>query len=393
MSRAQLIEMARQDLEHGRNGTLSRVEGVRKVPIENYYDPDRWDAEVRQIFRRMPLVLAATAELPNPGDYKSMTAVGVQVLITRNRDGEVRAFVNMCSHRGARLVEEGTGNANKFTCPYHAWTYSPQGDLVAIYSEQDCGEVDKSCYGLTELPCLEKAGIIWVTVNPDSKLDINTFLSGYDSLLNEFGFETWTHQHTQTVDGPNWKVAYDGYLDYYHLPILHRNTFGTEIGNKANFYSWGPHTHLGRPDATWEEFENLPDEEWPEERLLAGVWTIFPHVSIASFGGGGRSVMLSQLFPGDTPETSYTNQIFLMEKAPDTDQLKEEAKQQFDFLKYVVQEEDYATGIALQKNLDVGARDHVLFGRNEGGGQAFHEWVDTLIETSDEDLPKLFQTG
>ncbi len=393
MSRAQLIEMARQDLEHGRNGTLSRVEGVRKVPIENYYDPDRWDAEVRQIFRRMPLVLAATAELPNPGDYKSMTAVGVQVLITRNRDGEVRAFVNMCSHRGARLVEEGTGNANKFTCPYHAWTYSPQGDLVAIYSEQDFGEVDKSCYGLTELPCLEKAGIIWVTVNPDSKLDINTFLSGYDSLLNEFGFETWTHQHTQTVDGPNWKVAYDGYLDYYHLPILHRNTFGTEIGNKANFYSWGPHTHLGRPDATWEEFENLPDEEWPEERLLAGVWTIFPHVSIASFGGGGRSVMLSQLFPGDTPETSYTNQIFLMEKAPDTDQLKEEAKQQFDFLKYVVQEEDYATGIALQKNLDVGARDHVLFGRNEGGGQAFHEWVDTLIETSDEDLPKLFQTG
>ena len=104
MSRAQLIEMARQDLEHGRNGTLSRVEGVRKVPIENYYDPDRWDAEVRQIFRRMPLVLAATAELPNPGDYKSMTAVGVQVLITRNRDGEVRAFVNMCSHRGARLM-------------------------------------------------------------------------------------------------------------------------------------------------------------------------------------------------------------------------------------------------------------------------------------------------
>ncbi|MEQ8693637.1 MAG: aromatic ring-hydroxylating dioxygenase subunit alpha [Pseudomonadales bacterium] len=393
MSRAQLVEMARKDLEHGRNGTLDQVDEIVRVPVENYYDQARWEAEVQKVFRRIPLVLAASAELPNPGDYKAMVAVGVQVLITRNRQGTVKAFVNMCSHRGARLVEEGKGTAHKFSCPYHAWTYSPDGDLVAIYSESDFGQIDKSCHGLVELPCLEKAGIIWVTVNPQSTLDINLFLSGYDSLLEQFGFANWTHQHTQTVQGPNWKIAYDGYLDYYHLPILHRNTFGTEIGNQANYYSWGPHTHLGRPDETLAEFADLPDEEWPIERLVNGVWTIFPHVSIASFGGGGRSVMLSQLFPGDTPETSYTNQIFLMEQEPDTDQLRKEAQEQFDFLKYVVQEEDYATGIAQQKNLNVGARSHVMFGKNEGGGQAFHRWVDDILAASDEDLPKLFQTG
>ncbi|MEQ9452200.1 MAG: aromatic ring-hydroxylating dioxygenase subunit alpha [Pseudomonadales bacterium] len=393
MSRAQLVEMARKDLEHGRNGTLDQVDEIVRIPVENYYDQARWEAEVQKVFRRIPLVLAASAELPNPGDYKAMVAVGVQVLITRNRQGTVKAFVNMCSHRGARLVEEGKGTAHKFSCPYHAWTYSPDGDLVAIYSESDFGQIDKSCHGLVELPCLEKAGIIWVTVNPQSTLDINLFLSGYDSLLEQFGFANWTHQHTQTVQGPNWKIAYDGYLDYYHLPILHRNTFGTEIGNQANYYSWGPHTHLGRPDETLAEFADLPDEEWPIERLVNGVWTIFPHVSIASFGGGGRSVMLSQLFPGDTPETSYTNQIFLMEQEPDTDQLRKEAQEQFDFLKYVVQEEDYATGIAQQKNLNVGARSHVMFGKNEGGGQAFHRWVDDILAASDEDLPKLFQTG
>ncbi len=393
MSKQQLIDIALKDLEHGRAGTLDQAEGIHKVPVENYFDQTRFDNEVEKIFRRMPLVLAATAELPNVGDYKAMVAVGVQVLITRTRSGEVKAYVNMCSHRGARLVEDGKGTAHKFTCPYHAWTYSPDGDLVAVYSEGDFGEIDKSCYGLTELPCLEKAGIIWVTVNPDSTLDINEFLSGYDGLLENFGLETWHHQHTQRVEGPNWKVAYDGYLDYYHLPILHRNTFGTEIGNQANFYSWGPHTHLGRPETSWEEFEGKDEDAWPIEGLLAGVWTIFPHISIATFGGGGRSIMLSQLFPGDTPETSYTNQIFLMEKEPDTEQLQKEAAEQFEFLKYVVQEEDYATGIALQKNLNVGARDHVLFGKNEGGGQRFHQWVDTLLETSDEDLPKLFQTG
>ncbi len=393
MSKAQLVEMARKDLEHARNGTQDQADSIYKVPVENYYDRDRWEGEMAKIFHRMPLLLATTAELKEVGDYKAMEAAGMQVIITRTQSGKIKAFVNMCSHRGARLMHDGCGTAHRFTCPYHAWTFSPDGDLVAIYSADDFGEIDKKDYGLTELPSLEKAGLIWVTLDPKSTLDINLFLSGYDSLLAEFGFDTWHHEKTQRVDGPNWKIAYDGYLDYYHLPILHRETFGADIGNKANYYSWGPHTHMGRPDASYEEFENLPDEEWPTTRLVTGVWTIFPHISIASFAGGGRSVMISQLFPGDTPETSYTNQIFLMEKAPDTDALKRDAEHQFEFLEYVVQEEDYATGIALQKNLNVGARDHVLFGKNEGGGQRFHRWVDTLLETPDEDLPKLFQTG
>ena len=393
MSREQLVELARQDLAHGRNGTLDQVDEIYKVPVENYYDQSRFDEEVEKIFRRVPLVLAATAELPNPGNYKAMQAAGVQVIISRKRDGSVGAFVNMCSHRGARLIADGSGTAHKFTCPYHAWTYSTEGDLIAVYSEDDFGAVDRSCFGLTELPCLEISGIIWVILDKDSNLDIKDFLSGYDSMLAEFELDTWHHQHTQTVFGPNWKVAYDGYLDYYHLPILHRETFGSEMGNQANHYSWGPHTHLGRPDTSFAEFENLPDEEWPVERLVAGVWTIFPHISIASFYGGGRSIMLSQLFPGDTPETSYTNQIFLMEKVPETEEQKAEAQQQFEFLKYVVQDEDYATGNALQKNLNVGAKSHVLFGKNEGGGQHFHQWVDKILETDDEDLPELFKSA
>lgn len=393
MSKAQLIEIARADMAHGRNGTADQADSVYKVPVGNYYEPERWQLEMDKIFKRMPLLAATTAELRDVGAYKAMELAGVQVLLTRVRSGEIKAFVNMCSHRGARLMNEGCGTAHRFTCPYHAWSFSPSGDLVAIYSADDFGEIDKSDYGLTELPSLEKAGLIWVTLDPASTLDINLFLSGYDAVLEQFGFSNWHHEKTQRVEGPNWKIAYDGYLDYYHLPILHRETFGADIGNQANYYSWGPHTHMGRPDASWEEFEDQPDDQWPTQRLLSGVWTIFPHVSIASFAGGGRSVMISQLFPGDTPETSYTNQIFLMEKAPDSPELRREADKQFEFLEYVVAEEDYATGIALQKNLSVGARDHVLFGKNERGGQAFHQWVDTLIETDDADLPKLFQTG
>ena len=110
------------------------------------------------IFRRLPLLLAATAELPNPATTRPWKRSACRCSFTRTRSGEVRAFVNMCSHRGARLREEGCGNAQRFTCPYHAWTYSPEGDLVAVYSAEQFGEIDKSQHGLTPLPCLEKAG-------------------------------------------------------------------------------------------------------------------------------------------------------------------------------------------------------------------------------------------
>ena len=134
-------------------------------------------------------------------------------------------------------------------------------------------------------------------------------------------------------------------------------------------------------------------EKWPTEFLTAGVWTIFPHISIAGFEGGGRSVMISQLFPGETPGTSYTIQNYVMEKEPADGNAIREARNQFEFLKYVVEDEDYATGLKQQQALETGLREHVLFGRNEAGGHNFHRWVDTLLETDDEDLPRLFQTG
>ncbi|MEM7018712.1 MAG: (2Fe-2S)-binding protein, partial [Pseudomonadota bacterium] len=94
MSKAQLVEIAKQDLAHGRAGTQDQADGIIKVPVENYYDPDRWQQEMKLVFRRLPLLLATSAELKNPGDYKAMDAAGVQVLITRDQSGEIRAFVN-----------------------------------------------------------------------------------------------------------------------------------------------------------------------------------------------------------------------------------------------------------------------------------------------------------
>ncbi len=388
-SRAQLVSMAKHSFVHAKAGTIDQEPEVLKVPARHYYEESRWRAEMDRVFKRMPLMLATSAELKNPGDYKSLEAVGVPVLISRGQDGDVRAFVNMCRHRGAVIQPAGRGNTKRFICPYHAWNYDGDGALVAVFKEKEFGHVDKSCNGLIRLPVAERAGLIWVHLDPHAALDIDTFLCGYDKVLAHFDFQDWHFFADRRIDGPNWKIAYDGYMDLYHLPILHKNTFGPNMPSQALYTAWGPHQRVSSPDPRFAALEDMPESEWTDEMLMQGVWTIFPHISIASFDGGGRGVMISQLFPGDTPQSSFTVQNYLMEKRPD-DATAEAAKAQFALLEYVVKEEDYATGLRQQRALMTGAMSHILFGRNEGGGHRFHGWVDRLIQTDDDQLERLF---
>jgi phenylpropionate dioxygenase-like ring-hydroxylating dioxygenase large terminal subunit len=389
-ARDQLVEMARHNIDHAQKGTIDQEADVFRVPAANYFDPGRFKLEVDRIFKRLPLVLAATAELREAGAYKAMDVVGMPVLLTRGNDGQIRAFINSCSHRGAPVVTNGCGKAKRFVCGYHAWTFDQKGKLVAIASKEDFGDIDMDAHGLVPLPVTERAGLIWVILDPESPLDMDAFLSGYDTLLGEFGLENWHLFEARTLKGPNWKIAFDGYLDLYHLPVLHRETFGEQMSNRALYYAWGPHQRVTSPSKQMVDLLDIPEDKWNRDTLSAGVWTIFPHISIASFRGGGRSIMLSQLFPGDTPGESYTTQMYLMENEPDEAQ-RQEAFKQFKLLEYVVQEEDYATGLRQQKALESGARKEVLFGRNEGGGHRFHRWVDRILETPDDQLNALFR--
>jgi nitrite reductase/ring-hydroxylating ferredoxin subunit len=305
-------------------------------------------------------------------------------------DGKVNAFLNMCRHRGATIMPEGCGNSHRFTCPYHAWTYDLDGELKGIFNGKEFGDIDKAANSLHRLPVLERSGLIWAILDPDSSLSIETFLCGYDELLGNFDFANWHFFSSRIVAGPNWKIAYDGYLDFYHLPILHKDTFGSDFPSRAIYYGWGPHQRVSSPNPLFTE---QPEAEWSKSSLLDGVWTIFPHISIASFDAGGRGVLLSQLFPGETPGESITVQMYLMEKEPADEAAAKAAHEQFDFLKHVVEVEDYATGLRQQKALMTGAQKEVMFGRNEGGGQNFHGWVDRILHTEDADLPGLFKQG
>jgi phenylpropionate dioxygenase-like ring-hydroxylating dioxygenase large terminal subunit len=371
--------------------TVDRAPAVARVPARHYTDPERGRAEVERIFRRLPLVLGFSCELREPGAYKATLAAGVPVLLLRGDDGGVRAFVNACSHRGA-IVADGAGCARRFTCPYHGWTYDADGRLVGIPDRSDFGEVDLARLGLKALPCAERAGLVFVVPRPGAPLDLDTFLCGYGDVLAQLGLESCHLVGRQSVAGPNWKLAYDGYLDFYHLPILHRSSFGPRVPNKALYDAFGPHQRVSMPNPGLVRLESLPEEEWDLETLIAGVWTIFPHVSIADFQAGGKLYLVSQLFPGERVGESVTVQNFLATRAPDAAQ-QEAIAGTMRFLEHVVRDEDYFTGLRIQRALEAGSQREVLFGRNEWGGQRFHRFVDAALEADDAELMKLFASG
>ena len=386
MTRELLVEHARRTGAHARAGTAPLAADIHRVDAARYVDRDRWELEIERIFRRTPLIAGFTAEFAEPHAYKALELAGTPILLTRDGE-EVRAFVNSCRHRGANVTAPGSGTARRFTCPYHAWTYDSGGRLVGILDRDDFGDLDPTCHGLVPLPCAVRAGMVFVGLDPAAPFDLDRHLCGYGEMLDHLGFARCTYVGQQSVEGPNWKVAYDGYLDFYHLPILHKDSFGTSISNRAIYDAWGPHQRVSSPDRAAARLLDRPEDEWTDEALTDGVWTVFPHASIAGFrvhpepnpgGIGGRMFMVSTLSPTDHPGRSVTVQHFLADFEV-TDELLPVIESQQEFLLRVVRDEDYFTGHRIQQALATGAVPEVLFGRNEAGGQRFHRWVDDLL--------------
>ncbi len=389
MSREQLVSIAKRGLAHREAGTQDQAEGVLEVPVTNYIDGDRWATEMRQVFHRVPLVVAASCELREPHSYIAGEIAGTPYLVSRGGDGELRAFYNMCSHRGALVAEPGLGTTRRHTCRYHGWSYDDAGQLVGILDAADTG-VEKSCFGLTPLACAERAGLVWIWLTDQPLVDIDTFLCGYGEVLELLDFENCHAVGRQSIAGPNWKIAYDGYLDFYHLPILHRDTFGPQMSSKSMYDAWGPHQKVSCPERGNENLIDVPEADWRTNDLLGGVFTIFPHVSIARFDANGSVWMVSLLSPGDDPGSSTTIQLFLHTREPDEEQA-EIMRQRMEFNLHVVRDEDYWMGLRVQRALRSGGKQVNLFGRNEGGGQRFHTFLGELLDTPDDELANLFK--
>jgi nitrite reductase/ring-hydroxylating ferredoxin subunit len=378
MDRVELMGLAKRMLAFHEAGTTEQASEQYRVPVWKYFDADRWRLEMDRVFKRVPLPLAFTCELREPNAYKAMDALDTPVLITRGADGTARAFLNVCRHRGAAVCVDGCGTARRFSCPYHGWVYNPEGALVGIYGEETFGPVDRGERGLTPLACEERAGIVFVTLTPGVALDIDDWLGDYAAELAQMHLEDWHVFSVRELPSPAWKVAFDGYLESYHFAALHKNTiFKETMSNLMAVDAYGPHQRVLFAKHSLPDLRALDEADWDPAEHIGPVYTIFPSLSLA--GGWRDQAMISQLFPGPTPDRSRTVQTIITRHRLDTDEQRHKAETFTDFLFDVVRDEDYATGFAITKGLQSRANEEFVFGRNEPSLHHFHRWVDQLV--------------
>ena len=357
---------------------------VMRIPVSDYYDRERWETEVEQIFRRKPLLLAITGELRTPGSYRAMTIAGVPILLTRLRSGEVRMFVNACRHRGVPVVPDGDGNANRFTCVYHAWTYAADGRLIGLPEQEMFGDIEKSCYGLTPLAVEERNGMIWGVLTPGVALDLDEWLGEMGGILDNTGLEEFDIFERVELDSNNWKITWEGYIETYHFASLHKDSFSAFIlPNLTVCDSFGKHFRFCVPVRGIEQFIDRESSDDELQQYLQQSFMLFPATQL-SFGYVPPEVpvsriLMSQVFPGDTPERSKTVLRILVNRDVRGTPYEEETQRWCDVVLGTVKNEDYPVIKTIQSTLRSKGNEFFTIGRNEIGIHLMHQEIDRIL--------------
>lgn len=233
-----------------------------------YFDPEFFAAERKAFLRATPQVVCHLNEIPQPGDWRTLEYLGESVIVIRGDDGEVRAFSNVCRHRGSRLVDGAAGCAKVLTCPYHAWSYGRDGRLVGVPHRNEYRGLQTDRLGLFPIALEVWRGFVFVVLEPGAP-SVAEMMSPYEDEVAPYRFEQLQAIGRVTLRprALNWKTIADNYSDGLHIPVGHPGL--TRLFGRNYRIEAGAHVDRMEGDLAEKQSSNLSERAY--QRLLPRV--------------------------------------------------------------------------------------------------------------------------
>ena len=277
------------------------LEQAETLPRWCYTSQQFYDEEVGRIFRKTWNFVGREDEVPSAGDFFTTDVVGESIIIIRDRNGQVNAFANTCRHRGTRLLS-GSGHCRLISCPYHAWAFAPNGELVAAPGMEDVSGFDKADYGLIRIRLESWGGFMFVTFDPNT-VPLSEYLGDAVETFAPYRFENMVCTRRKDYDlACNWKLYVENAMEDYHTATVHRVSIGKQICIRE------PST------ANWDAI-HMPSEKTCA--ILPGETTPFPHIPTLtgkSAGGTYFTVVYPNWFFATTQDCMWW--LYVQPKGP-----------------------------------------------------------------------------
>jgi len=340
-----------------------------------YTDPKRFEAEQRRVFGKLPLVVAPAALIPEGRHAFVHDGFGAPLLVTRDGDDLIHVLANVCRHRGTRLIESAEVVAAKgIACPYHAWTYGPDGALKGVPRAECFPGLDKDEKHLFEFASVEAGGLIWFARDEGADFGTATALGPDFDAFGISGLHLY-RRNTHHV-AANWKLIVDAFLESYHVQRLHADTIAGFFADGITAADQvGPHQRavVGRADY----LAGIDRDDWAQlRRAVTYTYHLFPSAILVV---SPDYINLLNVMP-QSAGSSLVEDFMLIPEPPATRESEEHWRKSWDLLDGgTFGGEDFRAATLCQQGLSSGLLDAITLGTLESGIAPFHERVEALL--------------
>lgn len=353
-------------------------------PASAYIDPERFQREMKVLFRERPVPIGLGCECKKPGSYLTGRLGGVPIAVVRQPDGSLRAFLNACRHRGAPVLSGSGAGLRAMVCPYHAWSYKLDGSLLGRPQEWGFDDIAQADCNLPQIAVAEKYGLIYVQPAGTSSLSIDDLLEGMQTEIAEYDLAGYSHFETRNREWNfNWKLVIDTFTENYHIPALHRRSIAPYYDDRHSIWdTYGLHQRT-------VNFRRSIDKEIagkpPQERL------ILPHTTVEYFLLPNAvlthqldHVELWRVTPLAVDRCVVSTSLYAPD-APATDSAKQHWKKNLDMLLQVTETEDFPMMANIHAGLASGAVKEVIYGKIEPALSFYHQSINQLLAQSEDE--------